>query len=63
MSMIPQDNSLNGYYDDKGHWHSFKKCFMWCGSSCDCLPPDGMYYDPAKDKRKKEADYELDTVQ
>lgn len=54
MSMVPQNNSLNGYYDDHGHWQEIKKCFMHCGDSCDCSPPHGLYYDPAKDKRKTE---------
>lgn len=44
--------SLNGYYDERGHWQRTKFCFMSCGHRCDCGPPGGLWYSAAHDKSK-----------
>ena len=41
----------HGYYDKQGNWHSTKKCFVHCGSSCDCGPPNGQYKIDPSDER------------
>jgi hypothetical protein len=46
--------SLNGYYDETGHWQRTKFCFVSCGDHCDCGPPMGMYYNPAYDRNKEQ---------
>lgn len=43
--------SLNGYYDDEGHWQRMKFCFQSCGPACDCGPPGGIWYDARHDVR------------
>lgn len=44
---------LNGYYDENGNWQRTKFCFVSCGQRCDCLPPGGLHYSAAHDKRLK----------
>jgi hypothetical protein len=41
--------TINGQYDENGHWRKNKFCFMDCGSRCDCGPPMGLWYSPAHD--------------
>lgn len=43
--------SIDGYYDDCGNWNRTKYCFISCGARCTCMPPMGLSYDPARDKR------------
>lgn len=47
--------SLNGYYDENGNWQRTKFCFMAC-RHCDCMPPSGLHYSAAHDKRLKKLD-------
>lgn len=51
MSLI--DISPGGYYDDTGHWVQLKHCFVYCGASCTCSPPGGVFYSEAHDKSKQ----------
>jgi hypothetical protein len=48
-----------GYYDDTGHWVRTKYCFVFCGLSCNCMPPLGLEYVPSLDKTKKEKQDEI----
>ena len=46
----------DGYYDDTGHWKRTKFCFAYCGAArCTCRPPAELFYNPAYDKREREA--------
>lgn len=41
----------DGYYDDNGDWQRSKFCFVSCGDACTCMPPFGVHYSAAHDKR------------
>jgi hypothetical protein len=45
-------NSGGGYYDDNGQWQRLKFCFVSCGAACTCMPPGGLFYSAAQDKRE-----------
>lgn len=45
--------SLNGYYDETGHWQRTKFCFVAC-THCDCGPPGGLYYSAAHDQLRNQ---------
>lgn len=52
MSLFPRF-TVDGYYDDTGHWHRNKLCFMDCGARCTCKPPGGLWFDPRKVKSQQ----------
>ena len=40
---FPTSTTLNGNYDENGHWARVKMCLVYCGELCDCGPPNGVH--------------------
>lgn len=53
MNLFYTNLSRGGYYDEKGHWHRIKHCFVYCGvERCNCTPPNGVYQLTGEDLEK-----------
>lgn len=57
MSLIDR---RDGYYDEKGHWQRTKFCFLPCGASCTCGPPNGQWTIPVE-KNNEDEDNQMTT--